>query len=489
MTREELEAASTKLDDVQVALEAKLELLNGLRAEAEKEAEDMVHYTDENTGLTICTKCIGDDDSNFVEKILGKYVVFSTDEAQEDVYEGFYERLDGKTPVGYFCNSRNGIFYFGELRGQNFQGKMLAMFPEDAQKIVTTVDDGIAQGFSKFSGETVSRYAHMYNSQPLDGDTLVKFSNGTKLFTTVNRGELQKAGEVITINGEELKGSLVNLPPQGESFTGACSIYTGELERHTNLPQGAGVMHILTDNKTFKGKFLNGQLEGPGTYIDESTGEEFRGYFRKGRVEGNGTHHLPGKFLYEGEFKGGKYNGTGKFTFEGAGAYEGEFKDGKFEGEGKMYTMEGDYLEGRFKDWNPDGELKFKNISGKEYPPEFTGEKVSENTAKIPNSDNIGRIFTDEANKQTKMGANSSESNTSNTFKNSSINKFSATPRFHTMTLPYRMPLRHTFTTAISLRLPLPRQPLYARHMKAVSVVAGMLSVYVLTNKHATDHC
>ena len=110
---------------------------------------------------------------------------------------------------------------------------------------------------------------------------------------------------MITSKGEALTGMLVNLPSQGDSFTGACSVYTGELERHTNLPIGSGTMHILTDNKTFKGNFLNGQLEGPGSYKDETTGEEFTGNFKKGRVEGQGTHHMPGEFLYEGQFKAG----------------------------------------------------------------------------------------------------------------------------------------------------------------------------------------
>lgn len=464
-----LDGQCKALDDMQDILRSKLEHVDSLRADADK-AEDMVEYTDQATGIVFCAECVGEDSSNLIQKTLGQYLVFCVNEAEEDIYEGYYESVDHGVPFGYFKNTRNGVVHFGEVRGHSFSGKMMAIFPDDNQRIVTSVENGIAQGFSKFAGEKEVRYNHILNSEPLDGPTVVKFENGTKLYTTIKRGELQREGNVTTSKGEALTGMLVNLPSQGDSFTGACSVYTGELERHTNLPIGSGTMHILTENKTFKGNFLNGQLEGPGSYKDENTGEEFTGNFKKGRVEGQGTHHMPGEFLYEGQFKAGKYNGHGKFTYEGAGAYEGQFLDGKFEGEGKMYTTEGDYLEGKFKDWNPDGELKFRNISGKEYPTGFTGRTDQPEANLTPGAENIGRIFTDAAKKDNKLDDHNQDiSSRQEVYRNSNINKFAA---FNSMkysqsvlmhmnssilAMPYRyqfkMPFKHLKLMAISFGL------------------------------------
>ena len=421
MKQNEIIVLAKQLDEKHVMLQEKLNHLLELRKQAETTTDEYVNYSDDK-GFNVCTKVI-DDETRFREKIIGQYAVVSPNEKNDLVYDGIYEKMEGGLPVGYFGYSQNGIEYFGELREQSFEGPLMVVFPDNGQKIITFVKDGVVKGFSKFISERETRYAPMVNSQPADGDVLIVFNNCTRLFAQVKKGELDTKGIVQTSKGDLFKGSFVNLPHQGEIFTGASSIYTGELERHTNLPIGNGVMHLLTEGKTFKGSFLNGMLEGKGTYTVDETGEKFTGLFNKGKVEGVGSHIMPGQFIYEGEFRNGVYHGQGKFSYDGSGSYEGQFIDGKFEGEGKIYTTEGDYLEGKFKDWNPDGELKFKNVSGKEYSKEeYQGKTTCSSKSeeiKNPKGNKIPNLNSNQTN-------TSDETTQNNTRLNStSINKFS----------------------------------------------------------------
>jgi hypothetical protein len=100
----------------------------------------------------------------------------------------------------------------------------------------------------------------------------------------------------------------------------------------------------------YKGKFVNGKLQGQGTYTD-ANGNVSEGEFVEGKLHGEGrltykNSHV-GLDVYEGKFVKGRPCG-GILTYQNGDVYEGGFQYGRPGGKGTLTYQNGDVYEG---DW------------------------------------------------------------------------------------------------------------------------------------------
>jgi hypothetical protein len=117
--------------------------------------------------------------------------------------------------------------------------------------------------------------------------------------------------------------------PTQIAFTSG-AVYEGDLEGHRF--NGHGILRGETVNEAgermvwrFEGQFVDGHLEGEGSYLD----------------------HLG---TYAGTFSNSQPQGYGIYSSNSGWRYEGEFKAGAMTGEGTVYTADGNATTGRFED-------------------------------------------------------------------------------------------------------------------------------------------
>ena len=86
--------------------------------------------------------------------------------------------------------------------------------------------------------------------------------------------------------------------------------------------------------KTYKGNWLNGKMEGLGKYT-LSEGEFYYGHFKNNIPNGHGIRKFANGDLYDGQYVDGYQTGTGMFICQEQGwKYEGEWVMGRMTGQG-----------------------------------------------------------------------------------------------------------------------------------------------------------
>ncbi len=127
--------------------------------------------------------------------------------------------------------------------------------------------------------------------------------------------------------------------------------YVGMVEN--GVPNGQGTLTDMMGSE-WKGNFVDGKLEGFGTYCGYDL-EEYEGFFKNGVFSGYG--HLSranGDELW-GMFENGKSNGVGRCEYTTACVYEGGWVNGYMEGMGWMTWPVGDVYFGEWKSGDPTG--------------------------------------------------------------------------------------------------------------------------------------
>jgi serine/threonine protein kinase len=127
------------------------------------------------------------------------------------------------------------------------------------------------------------------------------------------------------------------------------TVYTGQWKNSS--PNGEGEM-IVTDDRlsgipvgtTFKGKFINGLLQGPGEERCQGVYSYF-GEFKNGLYHGWGELEFASGEKYTGNFSLGYYSGEGRLAFPDGGYYKGQFQNGAMHGKGVKYSSSGIILE------------------------------------------------------------------------------------------------------------------------------------------------
>ena len=145
-------------------------------------------------------------------------------------------------------------------------------------------------------------------------------------------------------------------------------IYKGNWDLIGNK-QGFGICLDIVGNK-YIGYWKNNKYHGKGRLISIN-GDYYEGDFVNGNIEGTGTfYNSKEKYTYVGGFLENKFNGIGEIIYQNTcdgeiHLYKGNFKNGCSEGKGKLEYNNGNYYEGEFINncFNGNGCFFFNNGS------------------------------------------------------------------------------------------------------------------------------
>ena len=170
---------------------------------------------------------------------------------------------------------------------------------------------------------------------------------------TWRKGEFTGWGRKTKRNNEIIEGKFVNGKLNGKgSYKKLTSMYEGEFINSKKSGKG----ELKTKKYIYKGDFNNDEFNGKGIieFLDE--GSKYTGNFINNEINGNGIFEWKNGDKYEGNMKKGKMDGLGKLTYNDGTIYEGEYKNGIKQGKGKLIYPGGKIYEGYFDNGLPDGE-------------------------------------------------------------------------------------------------------------------------------------
>ena len=158
-------------------------------------------------------------------------------------------------------------------------------------------------------------------------------------------------------------------------FEGEKCLFNGILDDKINI-SGKGKIN-LKDGRTYEGTFVDGKLEGEGTYINNK-GDIYIGGFIGGKLNGNGKIIQKRENINKSNGGNEQENINNKDNNDDNNlVYEGEIKDFKREGHGVEKCPEYVY-EGNFHDdmKNGQGSIKYLKL-GRKYEGEFKNNEIT----------------------------------------------------------------------------------------------------------------
>ena len=238
-------------------------------------------------------------------------------------------------------------------------------FSEDGWKKYYPEDDRF---FLYLKGEVFSnqiRINNIYNPEKLEiyeGEmNLENLRHGFGVLTTpyyVLKGSWRKGkftgwGRKYLRNGDILEGKFVNGELNGKgTFKNKDSFYVGDFLNDERNGKG----ELTTEKYHYKGDFKNDKFNGFGVIKFLIEGHTYEGNFENNEITGKGIYKWKNGDIYEGDMKKGKMDGRGKYVYIDGKIYEGEYIEGIKEGKGKVFYPDGKSFEGNFKNGLPDGE-------------------------------------------------------------------------------------------------------------------------------------
>ena len=200
------------------------------------------------------------------------------------------------------------------------------------------------------------------NLQIYEGEMNIdNLKHGFGILTTTNcrlkgfwrKDEFTGWGRKTARNGEILEGKFVNGKLNGKgTYKNLTCIYEGDFINSKKNGKG----ELKTPNYTYIGDFKDDLLDGEGTIEFLKEGSKYTGQFVKNDIWGKGVFEWKNGDMYEGYMKKDKMDGFGKFTFKDGKIYQGEYKDGIKQGKGKLIYPGNKIFEGQFDKGLPDGE-------------------------------------------------------------------------------------------------------------------------------------
>ncbi|PRP74427.1 hypothetical protein PROFUN_06556 [Planoprotostelium fungivorum] len=119
---------------------------------------------------------------------------------------------------------------------------------------------------------------------------------------------------------------------------------------------------------SYDGEWVDGQMEGQGTYKSESF--KYTGQFKNGKMHGQGLIEWTGGTSYQGDFDNNLPHGKGVLTSP-YGVYTGEVLDARRWGQGTMKWTDGTFYEGQWYDDAMSGKGELRTADGRHV---YTGE-------------------------------------------------------------------------------------------------------------------
>jgi hypothetical protein len=147
--------------------------------------------------------------------------------------------------------------------------------------------------------------------------------------------------------------------------------HLGYMSRTSLLQDGFGLL-IFSNNDIYWGNFVNGIIEGQGTYY-WADGSYYTGAFTNGLKNGQGTFYWSDNTIYVGEWANDQRDGYGELYLANGDIYSGQWNNDAVNGLGKYTFTNGIYDQGSFENgimtygtrYNSDGTIyytgKFSN--------------------------------------------------------------------------------------------------------------------------------
>ena len=216
-----------------------------------------------------------------------------------------------------------------------------------------------------FSNQIISK--NLDNPQKLEiyeGETNYEnLKHGFGILTTPHyilkgswrKGEFTGWGRKYLENGDIYEGKFINGEINGKGNyinKDKNTFYVGDFVNGQCYGKG----DLTTEKYHYKGDFKNNKFDGYGIIEFLNEGHRYEGYFEKNIINGKGVYKWKNGDIYEGDMKNGKMNGKGKYTYIDGKIYEGEYINGIKEGKGKLFYPDGKCFDGNFKNGVPHGE-------------------------------------------------------------------------------------------------------------------------------------
>jgi len=137
----------------------------------------------------------------------------------------------------------------------------------------------------------------------------------------------------------------------------------------------------------YTGQWVDGEKHGEGEFM-MGDGDTYKGSFVNGEIEGYGSRTFANGTQYSGEFHRGEFFGQGMFASKDGTKYEGGWKNNKWDGSGELELANGDIYRGGFMKHKMEGEGSYTWNDGTEYIGEWqNGEQHGQGVLAMSNGD------------------------------------------------------------------------------------------------------
>lgn len=224
-----------------------------------------------------------------------------------------------------------------------------------------------------------------------------KWSYGQPVCGTLVDNDFKYEGQVSYDNGLVVIGNGTSYYPNGDIYVGYHNRLTPSCKgvyyySNGNIDKGFFVdgqlssgRRILADGSIYKGYFYSNQkpfkLDG---ILKKSDGSSYKGIFINYELEGQGVYYFHKKMIeYQGEWKNGKKHGFGTLYYRNGDIYEGEWQNNLMHGKGSVKFIGGS-LKGCWTNGKMEGKFTytnyFKNVVSTDI---YSDDKLVENVKEV----------------------------------------------------------------------------------------------------------
>jgi hypothetical protein len=281
---------------------------------------------------------------NFINDLLEELTTHKLKEA-----ENFYPKFVSEDWMNYISKVQKGSVKSNPPKTSSLilvDGKSI-LEGKIFQNTVLSTQDSIYQGESNLDYER-----HGYGM-------LLK-RGGVQLIGTWVKNNFSGFGRMIDSDGNLFEGIWDKeiLKGKGTKKTLDGKVYNGEFAN--NKKEGKGTEEC--EDFLYEGNFSRDLFNGVGKIVYKKKNETYEGEFLDGVINGNGTYNWADKQTYTGDWVMGKMHGTGTYKWPNGGEYSGSYENNIKHGNGVWKFTDGKIFEGPISNGVPHGigHLKFK---------------------------------------------------------------------------------------------------------------------------------
>ena len=254
----------------------------------------------------------------------------------------------------------DGSVYSGDVRDGKFQGQGTLKY-EGGDYYQGNFKQGIFHGEGLFVSSDGISYQGVFHNGSATGRFIVLDERSNSRFEGELKDWLYHGQGEYSSAEFEYKGRFLNGLLDGSGFYTLAdgSTYDGEFSKGNFSGYGK---YISSTGDQYEGEFSDGFYSGKGEYKNEE-GERYVGQFENGKYHGAGQYYSADGWMYNGEFLSGTYNGHGVYKKDDI-SYVGDFVDGVLSGNGRYTDYAGSVYEGEVKDWFANGRGKLISADG-----------------------------------------------------------------------------------------------------------------------------